>query len=603
MAFYDTAFYLNSVGYAAVTVRPQNTAVAAGVLRRQFTAPTVGNERVFVCIIAGTTANVADATWVLTRGARTTDGTATWQECTGISAVNGDLTNTVNWTAAKAAGTPTLGAIIQRNNGASYWICSVAGTMGASEPAWPNNTAGTTQADGTTTWTCLGVVGNFTGGQAPFARLATVVSTTWLVTSTVFYTIYVGDNHAETQATAINITFTSATVPVKVLCHNHLGPYPPGSGDLMAGATITTSGNTQITLQIGPFYIYGLTFIGSATGASATFYLILKATNTAAGQLLYFDNCSFQIANAVANASIFIGDSTIQQPNWIVWNNCTVKFGATQSLQLCNCRFQWKNTGQVLVSGSTVPTTLFITPSQSGVIDATLEALDLSQISGGIWTGSISVSMGNLLIKDCKLHASATVTTPVGPGMIVQLVRSDSAATAYKSTRYLNEGIETTETAITRVGGAVDPTGQAQSRKIVTSSNAHSLRPFNAEPYAIWNDRIAANVVVTVYGTINAGVVPNNDEIWLELEYLGSSVTPLGTIVNTTKANVLAAAAAVASDGSGWNGGGSGAGWLPFKLTKTLSSPQPGMAGYIHARVRAAKPSMTYYVDPTVVLT
>src|SRR6185369_16090267 len=91
MALVDTVWYCNSVGYAAVTARPQNTAVAAGVLRRQFTAPAVGSERVFVCIIAGTTANVTDATWVLTRGAKTTDGTATWMECTGQAALNGGV--------------------------------------------------------------------------------------------------------------------------------------------------------------------------------------------------------------------------------------------------------------------------------------------------------------------------------------------------------------------------------------------------------------------------------------------------------------------------------------------------------------------------------
>src|SRR5580765_3925624 len=99
MALVDTVWYCNfgngsSTGYFAVTVRPQNTAVAAGILRRQFTLPSVGNERVFVCIVAGTTANTTDATWTLTRGAKSTDGTATWQECTGQAGLNGDPTNT-----------------------------------------------------------------------------------------------------------------------------------------------------------------------------------------------------------------------------------------------------------------------------------------------------------------------------------------------------------------------------------------------------------------------------------------------------------------------------------------------------------------------------
>ena len=56
-------------------------------------------------------------------------------------------------------------------------------------------------------------------------------------------------------------------------------------------------------------------------------------------------------------------------------------------------------------------------------------------------------------------------------------------------------------------------------------------------------------------------------------------------------------AVAVSSDSSTWNGGGSGAGWSPFKLVATLSSPQPQMKGWIYATVRAAKASTTYYLD------
>src|SRR4029077_210259 len=147
-----------------------------------------------------------------------------------------------------------------------------------------------------------------------------------------------------------------------------------------------------------------------------------------------------------------------------------------------------------------------------------------------------------------------------------------------------------------------DPTGQVQSRKIVKTVNAQWLRPFVAEPYAIWNPSTGANVTVTICGTVNAGTLPNNDDLWMECEYLGSSATPLGSIVTTTKASVLASNAAVASDSSSWNGGGSGAGWSPFKLVAVLSSPQPGLAGYIHARVRAAKASTTYYIDPQILL-
>lgn len=597
MAYYDSTWYLNSVGYAAVTVRPQNTAVAAGVLRRQFTAPAVGSERVFVCIIAGTTANVTDATWVLTRGAKTTDGTATWQECTGAAAVNGDLTNTVDWTTAKAIGTPSLGAIIKRNNGASYWICSTAGTMGASEPAWANNTAGTTQADGTTTWTCLGVVGNFTGGQAPHARLQGALATNWFVSGN---TIYVGNNHAESQAANMIMSPSSAAM-TRVLCHNSSGSYPPSA--LTTGATITTVGNFSITFSAaGSFYFYGITFSSGVTNSSAI--IVGPITVPQVQNWYYFDSCSFECTSVSGNSYIEFGNIAVGTWAVVILNNTTVKFATiTQYVTAPLCQLTWQNTGPVLVIGSTVPNILFQpAPGGGNLTIVTLEALDLSQLTGSLYANPVISFGGSFTIKDCKLNAATTVTPPINAGMIVQLVRSDFAGTSFKSARYAYEGTETTETSIVRTSGAIDPTGQAQSRKIVTTVNAQWLRPFRAEPYAIWNDRTAANVVVTVYGTINAGAVPNNDDIWMEVEYLGSATDPLGKIVNTTKASVLAANAAVASDGSTWGGGGSGAGWSPFKLVATLSSPQPAMAGYLHARIRAAKASATYYIDPQVVL-
>ena len=540
MAFYDTSWYCNSVGYAAVAARPQNIAVAAGVLRRQFTAPAVGSERVFVCIVAGTTANVTDATWVTTRGAKTTDGTATWQECTGASAVNGDLANTPNWTAAKAAGVPTLGAIIQRNSGASYQICSTAGTMAASEPAF-SDTAGVTTTDGTSVWTCIGLVGSFTGGLAPHARLANACASTWFVAGN---TVYVADNHAETQTTAITISpLVSTTTISRIICHSSSGSYPPTS--VTTGATISTTAAVNLSLGSinGAIYVYGITFrvgVGISSGVS---HIIMGPTNA----YYSFDNCSFRIANTSASVSTVQINTTFAGN--VIWNNCTVSFGASgQYVDVGTNQFIWQNTGQVLVTGSTVPAVLMGASANSRLSNVTLEALDLSQITTTLTGLAGSIAMSNVSIKDCKFNASTAIVTPVSFGQTIQTIRCDSAATGYKSARYQYEGTETTETSITRVGGAADPTGQLQSRKIVTTANSHWLRPFKAEPYATWNPTTGATVTVTVCGTVNAGASPNNDDLWLEVEYLGSSATPVGTMITTTKSNVLASSVAVTSD-------------------------------------------------------
>jgi hypothetical protein len=509
---------------------------------------------VFICIIAGTTGG-SEPSWTLTRGAKTTDNTVTWQEVTGASAVNGDLTNTPSWTGVTGglATAITLGVIIKRNNAASYWICSTAGNTGTTEPAWSNNTAGTTQTDGTVTWTCLGVVGNFTGGQAPHARLLNAATTNWFALGN---TIYVGDNHAESQSApnlAINPT-SSFTVISRILCHNHSGSYPPAAGDLTTGATISATSFATITLTFnaGGFYVYGLTFkAGGGSTSGSTVYLIV---NNGQGWSC-FERCSFQILATGSGNTIQFGSNNSSSSFGFVLTNTTVYFGNTgDSLNILFSQLLWQNTGQVLASGSSVPVNFIYVSTAAGAVgNITLEALDLSQLTGNLFNVA-QANLVNLLIKDCKLNATSAIpalTNNSGP--VAQLVRCDSGATGYKSSRYTFEGVETTDTTVTRVGGAVDPTGQTQSRKIVTTANINWLRPFKAEPYAQWNPTTGANVTVTVCGAALAGSLPNNDDIWLEVEYLGSSASPLGTIVNTTKASVLAANASVASDASTWN--------------------------------------------------
>jgi hypothetical protein len=191
----------------------------------------------------------------------------------------------------------------------------------------------------------------------------------------------------------------------------------------------------------------------------------------------------------------------------MIMNNCTVKFGTIAGhISTYFVNLIWQNTGPILASGSSVPTTLFQAFSSSGRFNTiTLRNLDLSQLTGSLFTNASNSSIGTLTVQD-----------------------------------------------IVRTGGAVDPTGQAQSRKIVTSADAQWLRPFKAEPMAIYNATTGSSVTATVRGTINAGALPNNDDIWAEFEYLGTSGNPLGTIVTTTKASVLASSAAVASDSSTW---------------------------------------------------
>ncbi len=175
--------------------------------------------------------------------------------------------------------------------------------------------------------------------------------------------------------------------------------------------------------------------------------------------------------------------------------------------------------------------------------------------------------------------------------------RSDSSGTNYRHDKYNFSGSQVVETTIVRTGGATDGTTPLAT-KIVTTANANFTFPYESIPLAIWNDTVSTNRVVTVYGIWGGGAVPNNDEIWIEVSYMGSSGSPIATI-NTAnaKADYLTAAAGQASDSSTWGGS-----TTKFKMSVTLSSPQPALKGDIYVTVKAAKASSTFYIDPLIVL-
>src|SRR6185436_9576783 len=79
------AQYVGSTKWTAVAAWAVTTAYTVGQLVRQNAVPSVGSERVFLCIQAGTSGG-SEPTWNLTMGSITTDSTVVWKEVTGKSA-------------------------------------------------------------------------------------------------------------------------------------------------------------------------------------------------------------------------------------------------------------------------------------------------------------------------------------------------------------------------------------------------------------------------------------------------------------------------------------------------------------------------------------
>lgn len=592
MAFYDTNWYVNSVAYAAIPVWTASQTWTVGTLRRQV-SPAVGAERVFVCIVAGAGSTGSEPTWVITRGGKSVDFLATWQECTGATAVNGDVANTPTWAIAKATGTPTLGAIIQRNSGASFQICSTAGTLSASEPAF-SNTAGVTTADGTTVWTCIGT--SFAAWAAPFARLSAADTATWGVAGNDFW---LADNHSETSTVSILYNLGTVAAPCRAISIDHTLSLPATAASLKVGAIIASSMAANVGLGIGTVgsvsqYWYGVSFVQSG---AINAILILVGGGTAGN--LRFDSCSFQLSSVTSGASMSVGAGAAGAGG-IDLNNCTFSFGNSgQFLTMANGVINWRNTPNPSLLG-TIPTTL-LRPNNSGSSILLCEGVDLTALGANTLVVNTLGGIG-FTFKNCKLHSGAIVAAMASTSLpfTIDLIDCDSGATNYRNERHNYHGDLTTSITYYRTGGATDGVTPV-SHQAITTLFPKNWRPFLMLPLVIWNDVVGTTRTVTLYGILqNAGRLPYNDEFWFDVEYMGDSGSPLASLASCGKATELTthSQVAVADAISVWNGSPTSP--TPFSVAVTFTAQQKG---YLTVYPKIGAPSLTFLIDPRPVLT
>jgi hypothetical protein len=401
-------------------------------------------------------------------------------------------------------------------------------------------------------------------------------------------------------------------------------------------------------------YIYGVAFTCSnGAGASGTFSMAVGVAT------LTLENCSVVLGTTFGNP-LKVGPATASQQATVLWNNVKWASGnSAQAIQVQQADFTWRNTPSGAFSGAQAGNPAV--QANPGPCNILLEGLDLSNNTHPV-VGSVSGGTGYACVKDCKLPPGiAWGVAGTGANFTVDLVRSDTAGATYRNERLSSQGSQTTDTQFYRNGGASDGTTPV-SHMIVTSSNGllSTWNPFLGLPIAIWNGTTGSSVHVTLFGIVNAAVVPNNDGFWFEAEYLGTSGSAVGSFASAFKANVLAAPAALTADStSSWsvgaplrtNGGSyspadppiavaSNPGRLFFCTTTGNSAGSeptgvggysacidggsvtdntavfragcrfsvslnvtPQQAGYIYAYPKYAQMSTSYFIDPLIVLT
>jgi hypothetical protein len=413
--------------------------------------------------------------------------------------------------------------------------------------------------------------------------------TTAFATEAAGDTLYVAHDHAETTAGTVTLTSSgTATTPTKIVCVNRAGSVPPVSADRRATAQVLVTGANTLTFA-GVAHYDGIIFsVGNLTNACNILVSQLQ------GGCHRFDNCSLRLAGNNAGGNLTLGAAGVGG-TYVEFNNTTVSFANVLQVFSSYAKFKWRNTPSALLG--TIPTTVFsVNPSRGGSIECI--GVDFSAAGSGktLIASPGQTQSGTFTLVDCKLDAAVTISsaqsTPGGADL--DLIRSGASGINYTVRRYRSSGTLNEETTIVRTGGASDGTTPI-AWNITTNTTANYTIPFECPPIAIWNDVTGSAVTATVEGIWGGGAVPNDDDIWLDVEYLGDASSPQGSFVNDGKADLLATAAGQTSSSATWGGS-----TTKFKLAVTFT---PQQRGWIYARVKVGKASTTVYVDPLVTLT
>src|SRR3990167_3738834 len=396
--------------------------------------------------------------------------------------------------------------------------------------------------------------------------------------------IWVSQVHAESTAGSISFNWAgTAAAPTRVICGDDAAEPPTA---LATTATVTATGSAIMSISSGADYlfVYGITF-NSGTGASSS----QIALNQNTGRQVY-ENCNFNLGTTEAT-SIIIGNNSTGITRLV---NCGLQFSATsQSMQ--------NNGGKLELSGGSVLADAAITTFTTLGAGAHLYAngFDFSNCAAAMNICANTSLNVNVKLRNCKMPASwsgsVNSSTP-GSSSTFELFNSDSADTNYRLQKKTEFGEVTHETTIVGGAGATDGT-TAISWKMVSNADAEwNHQTLDSPEIVRWNETTGSAITATIEIVHDSVTNITDQQIWMEVQYLGTSGTPLSLFVDDAAADYITAAADQADSTASWTTTG-----LTNPNTQKLNVTfTPQEKGFIHAVVKLAQASKTVYVDPKI---
>jgi hypothetical protein len=275
--------------------------------------------------------------------------------------------------------------------------------------------------------------------------------------------------------------------------------------------------------------------------------------------------------------------------------NTTLRVSHTaQKLQVRNSKFIWRHTNSTYAfsSAGSLPTTGVYPSASGGVTELILDGLDLSNLgTGKSLINNTANTSAIVKIINCKLNADVGIVSnsPTGLGTVeVFLHNCDSGDT---HDRFAYYGYQGSVIKATNCKFNAD-----YSQKMVSDATdvPTFVSPLQSLPITKWNSSVGSALTASIQIIHDSLTNLQDDEIWMELTYYGTSGVPLGHYI---------------SDRMAWFGTAAdqeaGSTWTTEDLTndneqKLSVSFTPQEAGYIVAKVCLAKSNYTVYVDPYI---
>ncbi len=396
-------------------------------------------------------------------------------------------------------------------------------------------------------------------------------------------TTWVSQSHSETASSVFSWSGGGTlTNPTKLICGNDAAQPPTALATTGVIANTTSSGINAIN---GSCYVYGITW---------RFAAVLQIGAGAANCFQHFDNCTFDCTGVGSGgnlASALDNDATL-----MLLTNCNFKFANAANYIQLGQNFVIK--GGAAVSGTTTPNPLFKMPTDRTLTRALIDGVDMSNFASTLVLFAPSATTaGRFVMRNCKLPASWSGTLTNGACAIGQRFEMyNCAASGINYAVWIEDyaGTIKHETTIVKTGGFTNGTTTTSLKMTSTANSLYPSLPLQSQDLSVWNETTGSSVTITVDIVHDSVTNLKDDEVWIEVEYLGTSGGPLTTIVNDSKADYLATAADQTTSSATWTTTGL---TNPNKQKLNVSFT-PQLKGPILARVMLAKASKTIYIDP-----